>query len=606
MSILAFFLCPNSRVAMPKQPLICLLLLFSGGVFAQTQSDSPRFEQYVGLIEKYHISTATANADSSVYYAEEALRFAQTTRNDLLIGRASFYKGRSLLNVTWRMANRKLGEEELYKAAETFKKLKNLEWYTLTIKELYILESHDFDGFSEKSGFYQALTIEGKMKQGFVYPDNLKQNEPVRALTRATNLRVIAACTKYIALLETRQDHKRLMYAHEVTGKYYGYLKDYAQAVKHFKRGFALTQRNRDDFFSIITLSGLVKVLLSDKQFVEAETAVNQALVLLEKTKIPDLKRLFLDYLYQALKGQGRWQEAFSQKEKSYALYDSLQNRAILKNGEATEQKIAAERKQMEAERLAESQQKRLNYALIGAFGLLITVFLLSWYNKNLRKNQRELEIKNAEISAALLRGQTQERKRVASDLHDNLLAKITGIRWRFQMIDKAAMTASNAKLYESVDQALAEALTDVRLISHNMLPTELEEKGLQAALQKLIAEINELGKTKFSLVLPENSARLSPKIEFEVYNIALELTTNILRHAQAEQASVELRRGRPRGENEELELWISDDGVGIDAEATKGMGIQNVRNRVENLGGTMSMANQKGTVIEIAIPIPA
>ncbi len=582
--------------------LLWVMLLSKLDAQAQLPADSVRFEWYVQLIEKYHISTATANVDSSVYYAEEALRFAQTTGNGFLVGKASFYKGRALLNVTWRIANRKLGEEELHKAAELFKKLKNLEWYILTIKELYILESHDFEGFSEKAGLYQAITVEGKLEQEFIYPDDLKQNEPARPLTHATNLRVIAACNKYIALLGIRQDYKRLMYAHEVTGKYYGYLKDYTQAIKHFKSGYELTLRNKDDFFSVITLSGLVRVLVSSRQFAEAETYAQRALDLLTGIKIPQLRRLFMDFMYQALKGQGRWKEAFAYKEKSYALYDSLQNIAILKNGEATEQKIAAERRQMEAEQRAQVQQQRLNYTLIAVAVLMLISVGLVWYNIDLRKNKKELEIKNAEISAALLRGQTQERKRVASDLHDNLVSKMTGIRWRFQMIDKKELTPSNVKLYETVDQALEEALTDIRLISHNLLPAEFENKGLTAALQKLVNEINELSKTKFSLVTASPSVRFSPNLEFELYNIALELTTNILRHAQANVA--ELRLETPPNA---VRFTITDDGLGFTVSPNKGgMGLRNVRARVSALNGTVAVNNASGTNIQIIIPTPA
>lgn len=577
------------------------LLLCCENVQAQLPADSVRFRRYEQLIEKYHVSNATANVDSSLYYAEESLRFAKNTGNDFLIGKASFYKGRALLNVTWRIANRKLGEEELYKAAELFKKSKNLEWYILTIKELYILESHDFEGFSEKAGLYQALTVEGKLGQDFTYPDDLKQNEPAQPLTRTTNLRVIAACNKYIALLETRQDYQRLMYAHEVTGKYYGYLKDYAQAITHFKSGYELTLRNKDEFFSIITLSGLVRVLLSDRQFTEAETYAQRALALLNGIKIPQLRRLFMDFLYQALKGQGRWKEAFAYKEKSYALNDSLQNMAILKNGEATEQKIAAERRQMDAEQRAQVQQQRLNYTLIAVAALLLVSGGLVWYSINLRKNKKELEFKNAEISAALLRGQTQERKRVASDLHDNLVSKMTGIRWRFQMIDKKELTPPNVKLYETVDQALGEALTDVRLISHNLLPAQLEEEGLGSALQKLVADINELGKTKFNLITTHASVRFTPHVEFELYNIALELTTNILRHSQAQFAEITLKI-QPKG----IKFTVFDDGIGLtDFQNKQGMGLQNVNARTLALRGEVEIKNEQGTTIEIFIPNP-
>jgi len=189
--------------------------------FAQTSADSGQFEAYIQLIEKYDISTPTANPDSALYYAHKAVSFAEKTKNNFLIGQANFYHGHVYAHVGWRIANNALGKEELHKAAAIFKALKNKEWYIRTLKELYILESYDLDGKSEKAGFYQAIVVEGKLGGAFVYPEGLQPHELPQPLTKATNLRVINVCEQYIALLQTQQDTPRLMYAHEVTGKYY-------------------------------------------------------------------------------------------------------------------------------------------------------------------------------------------------------------------------------------------------------------------------------------------------------------------------------------------------------------------------------------------------
>lgn len=80
-------------------------------------------------------------------------------------------------------------------------------------------------------------------------------------------------------------------------------------------------------------------------------------------------------------------------------------------------------------------------------------------------------------------------------------------------MIDKKELTSANVRLYETVDQALDEALTDIRLISHNLLPAEFENAGLEAALHKLVGEINELGKTiRWSLLSSAHNPQRPPK----------------------------------------------------------------------------------------------
>lgn len=82
-------------------------------------------------------------------------------------------------------------------------------------------------------------------------------------------------------------------------------------------------------------------------------------------------------------------------------------------------------------------------------------------------------------------------------------------------------------------------AYNEVRLLSHNLLPEDLEKQGLQVALQSFARKINQNTSLKFTLFFSGNFPGLSPKIEFELYSICPELINNILKHAQATEASV-------------------------------------------------------------------
>lgn len=584
---------------MKKIGIIGLVLFcFLSKTRSQTRADSVRFEEYVRQMKRYAIDAPKANADSSYYFASQALKFARTTGDKFLLAQAYYYQGACLVNIPLSMANKSAGRDELYKAAHLFKELDKKEWYLLVIKDLYVLEGHFLEGKSEKSGLYQAIVIEGRSDSNFEYPDNLLENEPDRPITRATNLRIIQSGERYIGQLERQNKKELLMYAHEVLGKYSHYYGDYSKAIKHFEAAFGLSQRLQIRWFSVIILNGMLPVLLANKQFLEAEKWAKKGLEILQTLNLPEMQHRFLDYVYHALKSQKRWHEAVGFKEKSYALFDSLQDDALIKNGVYIQEKLAAERKQFVAEQQAQIQQQRLYYALLGGGLLLLIIVGLVGYNITLRKTKQQLEAKNAEISAALLRGQTQERKRVASDLHDNLVAKIAGLRWRFQMMEKQELGSRNLKLYEDVGRGLEETLADVRMISHNLQPAQLEEKGLVAALQKMINDTNELGKTLFHLEIPDDLPRFTPNIEFELYTIALELTTNVLRHSKAKKAGVTLTL-----QSDMLSLIVLDDGIGMTSTSTNGMGVQNVRSRVERLRGTMYIVSTNGTQVEITIP---
>ncbi|MFY7911366.1 MAG: sensor histidine kinase [Emticicia sp.] len=272
----------------------------------------------------------------------------------------------------------------------------------------------------------------------------------------------------------------------------------------------------------------------------------------------------------------------FQKNEKVASEY-----KLILRESEV--KKLENEKLQTEA-----SQQKTILNLLI--ISLLLGIGLVLYFFKN---NQK-LKAKNREIEGALLKGQTLERKRVAQELHDNLSAKISGIRWRLEAIQPNFSVEKHKQIYESSVNALSEVYTDVRLISHNLLPAELETKGLVAATKNLVQELNSLEKTKFCFDSNLNTERLPNKIEYELFSIILELSNNILKHSEATKAMIGLMK-----EDNLLKLLVKDNGVGIDNKhSKKGMGLSNIQSRVAALNGNLSLITDAGVVVNIDILI--
>jgi two-component system NarL family sensor kinase len=263
----------------------------------------------------------------------------------------------------------------------------------------------------------------------------------------------------------------------------------------------------------------------------------------------------------------------------------SSQYQLILRESEI--KKLENEKLQIEANR----QKITLNMLIIS---LLIGTGLLLYFFKN---NQK-LKSKNREIEEALFKGQTIERKRVAAELHDNLSAKISGIRWRLEAIQPDFKIEKHRKIYESSVNALSEIYTDVRLISHNLLPDDLKTKGLKVVIEKLINELNSLEKTQFSVDMFGSLERLENKIEYEIYSLILELSNNVLKHSKAKNATVQLYR-----ELDLLSLTVADNGIGLNPDfETKGMGFKNIKSRVEALGGKIVFLNDSGLKIKIEV----
>ncbi len=214
--------------------------------------------------------------------------------------------------------------------------------------------------------------------------------------------------------------------------------------------------------------------------------------------------------------------------------------------------------------------------------------------------NNKKLRRKNAEIKEALIQGQTLERKRVAAELHDHLGGTLASLNWYLHGIDKRALSTEEQKIYESVHQMVGSAYKEVRSLSHNLMPAELEEHGLAMALNRLVDKLNDSKLIKFNYSESVEDKRLSNQVEFELYSIVLELTNNIFKHSGADEASIELSE-TPRN----IRLVITDNGNGIPSQIKFGMGLGNVRSRVQSLSGKIEIQNPegKGTIIEIEIP---
>ncbi|WP_460471294.1 tetratricopeptide repeat-containing sensor histidine kinase [Emticicia fontis] len=241
--------------------------------------------------------------------------------------------------------------------------------------------------------------------------------------------------------------------------------------------------------------------------------------------------------------------------------------------------------KTLEYETLKQADDKKSLIGMGLIFSLIVGVILIAyvfWNNNQLKQINAELVQKNEEIQGALLKGQTIELKRVASELHDNISAKIASLRWRLEAINPSFQTEKESKIFNSTVEALSEVYTDVRLLSHNLLPAELELHGLAKALEIIVREINSLGKTSFSLSISTHDERFANKIEYELFSVILELSNNILRHAQAPEAIIALTQI-----NGKLRLVIKDNGVGMSEKASKqGMGLANIKTRVASLHG--------------------
>ncbi|WP_460911242.1 sensor histidine kinase [Spirosoma areae] len=336
------------------------------------------------------------------------------------------------------------------------------------------------------------------------------------------------------------------------------------------------------------------------KLYPEAIQAAKQGVYFSRKMKSPLRASIVTHNLYVAYKNMGNIPQSFTYLEEYHRLNDSLHMASTNERIASLKLKYDTERQQKQIDQLQINnqqqqlrQQQQLSYLLLAGFILLTAFAGFVLYNN------RQLRQKNREISTALVQGQTLERQRVAADLHDNLGTTLSALCWNLEAMDKSKLTSTEQAVLATISQQVNQAYKDVRLLSHNLLPDELAKQGLAITLRNVVDKMNRNTLVHFRLTGVNELPRLNRQTEFELYSICLELINNILKHAQASEAFIDLVQA-----NGTLTLTVSDNGMGVTDQRTEGRGLQNVAARVEALGGTWVVASGPGVQNRIVVPV--
>ena len=303
--------------------------------------------------------------------------------------------------------------------------------------------------------------------------------------------------------------------------------------------------------------------------------------------------------------------------KQSNLLADSILNEMIQKTTLDLEKKYETAGKeikiqQLEAEKkvqqLVISRKNILNYVLAGSGVVLLLLGFLVFRNyqhtKQLQQKRiQELEAeKQLEATEAVLKGEEQERSRLARELHDGLGGMLSGIKYSFNtMKGNLIMTPENAQAFERSMDMLDSSIKEMRRVAHNMMPEALVKFGLDTALRDFCGDINRTGALEVNYQsLGMENARVEQTTAIAIYRIVQELINNTMKHAAAKTSIVQLSK-TPQGIN----ITVEDDGKGFDPvilQSVKGIGWSSIQSRVEYLKGKLDIqsAPGKGTSVNL------
>ena len=257
---------------------------------------------------------------------------------------------------------------------------------------------------------------------------------------------------------------------------------------------------------------------------------------------------------------------------------------------------VAAARAQVE-----ERVQRTFLYIGLIALAALLLVFL-----SGLLINIRERQLADAalkRLTQRIVDTQEEERGRVARELHDGISQILVSVRYALELAERR-LTKGDVRAGESLGKGLAglaTAIQEVRRISRDLRPGSLDDLGLGPALKTLTDDFAERTGIQAELETVVFRNRLDEDAKIALFRIAQEALTNIERHSDATEVTIRLF-GHRRGAT----LRIQDNGKGFRRdEATGGLGLRNMQERVEQLDGSFRiLASGDGTVIEAEVPL--
>lgn len=357
-------------------------------------------------------------------------------------------------------------------------------------------------------------------------------------------------------------------------------------------------------------LRGLAIYHTYKKDFTEAKKYIDQSLAICKEHSLTDDNLKSLETKSGILYAMQDIFEAEKILQQVTKLNDSLIGIKVSEQVVITEKRFETQKKdaQIQLQQVSIRQKNTFNYILIGGAIALLTIILLGYRNYTHRQKlqtQRIAELeteKQLTATEAVLKGEEQERTRLAKDLHDGLGGMLSGLKHSFgTMKGNLVMTPENTLAFNRSMDMLDSSIKEMRRVAHNMMPEALVKFGLDVALKDFCTDINLAGALQVNYQSIEmEDTNLDNTTAITIFRVVQELLNNTMKHAAASHVIVQLAKTE-----QTISVTVEDDGKGFEPQLlhrAEGIGWSNIKNRVDFLKGKIDIKSEpnKGTSVLI------
>lgn len=444
----------------------------------------------------------------------------------------------------------------------------------------------------------------------------LNKNDPDKAETYLNKL----------APLVTDPKQVQLKFGYLLNRGHVAYLrKNYTEALRLYQETLQYAQAGGHIKSNAVTLRFLAASALKTGDLAAARKYTLQQMEAAQqsqnRTSIIDALINMANYQNQTGNSKRAYElltEAIEKKDSLVEENNSKQINRLVALYETDKQQKEITKLEYEREQQAATVKRKstLNAIFICSIGVLLLLGYLGYLyfrkTQQLARTDRKLQQqkitelekdKQLLTAEAMLKGQEEERSRIAKDLHDGLGGLLSGTKISFQHVkENLVLTPENQRLFERSMNMLDHTITDLRKVAHNLMPEALVKFGLNEAVKDFCSTIRQSSGIKIIYqVLGEERKHDNTAAVF-IYRIIQELVNNAVKHASATQIIVQLAFGEHT-----TEITVEDNGKGFDKRIllnTTGAGMANIQYRVQYFNGSTDIvtANGQGTSIHIML----
>jgi two-component system, NarL family, sensor kinase len=553
----------------------------------------------------------TNKFDSAAIWGNTALTISQKNKDQLAVGRAY-----NVIGMSWhRRSNYPEAIKNLLAAAKIFEKLHENKRTALLYANIAAVYAEIND--SKKGAEYgeKAITMAVKSKD----PEAL-----AKSYFNTGAAYGVEDDHKYIAYYKKGLPHAlQTNNPALIQQGYYNITNGYYQIGLVEKRMPALAAAYADTSYQWAEKTGnplnlffasniSAQIAINNQQYAKADEYLKTTAESLKEVGSHFRNRIYYSTMALLRNAQGRYKEAYEYRLKQDIYKDSLINEERIEEITDLQTKYETDKKdsQIKLQATELKQKTTNNILLIGGISALALLSLLgfrNYRNKLKIKQQENTQLRQQQqltATESIIKGQEEERSRLARDLHDGLGGLLSGIKLTLNnMTGNVILSEQNAQIFDRALGQLDNAISEMRRVAHSMMPESLIKFGLTDAVNDFCEGISQSGKLKVRFqALGMAGTKLPQTTEVTLYRIVQELLNNTLKHAKATEALVQLSKN-----DNLLTLSVEDNGQGFESNnilTSKGIGMKNIENRVAFLNGTMDIRSALGSGTSIQIDI--